>query len=179
MRRLSWPLFAGFAIVCSTALAQQTVQQPTARPSAQQPGAPQAAQLQVVPQPAPPPSAQPVAPQPSQPPTPPQPAPPPPPAPQPEMQEGFFRPADDPALNPAPVPFAEPTNISRPGTLTVSPEVARAFADQVAAREALERELDRAQREHDRARADAARRPAPMIVSPLDGTAPIVSPLDR
>ena len=63
--------------------------------------------------------------------------------------------------------------------MNVTPEVARAFSAQIEAREALERELDRAQREHARAQAEAARRPAPMIVSPLDGTAPIISPFDR
>ena len=47
------------------------------------------------------------------------------------------------------------------------------------AREMLEQDLDRARRESERARDEALRRPAPMIVSPLDGTAPILSPLDR
>ena len=148
MRRHSWSLVAGFAITCSAAFAQQ--------PAPPQPDPPAA-----VPQAAP---QQPVQEQ---------------PAPRPGPEQGFFRPAPDPIINPPPSPFARGapnTGNAQPGV--ISPDVANAFAAQVQAREALERELDRAQRENERVQAEV-RRPAPMIVSPLDGTAPIVSPLGR
>jgi hypothetical protein len=93
-------------------------------------------------------------------------------------EEGFFRPAADPAINAAPAPrVPEAVNAGRPAPLP--PDVASAVASQVEAREALERELDRARRENARVQADAVRRPPPLIASPLEGTAPIVSPLDR
>ena len=102
-----------------------------------------------------------------------------PPAQRPGSDEGFFRPAPDPVINP-PAPAARSApNAGSPQAGVLSPDVANSFAAQVRAREALERELDRSQRENERAQAEAARRPAPMIVSPLDGTAPIISPLGR
>ena len=102
------------------------------------------------------------------------------PAPHPATQEGFFRPAADPAINAAPAPRTpESAKAGRPESAPLPPEVARAFTSQIEAREALERELDRARRENDHAQTDAVRRPPPLIASPLDGTAPIVSPLNR
>lgn len=90
--------------------------------------------------------------------------------------EGFFRPADDPVINAAPYPGAQGEgSATRSDVAALAAEAAAAQAEV----RALERELDRVQREHERARAAAAQRPAPMIVSPLDGTAPIVSPIDR
>ena len=65
-----------------------------------------------------------------------------------------------------------------PGVAAAPPATGEAAAFGTQSREALEREMDRAQRESRRAREEAARRPPPMIASPLDGTAPIVSPLD-
>jgi len=152
MRRRSWSLVAGLALACSAAFAQQPApQQPAPQPAPQQP--------------APQPDQQPPAPQPLH---------------QPGTEQGFFRPAADPVITPAPAPLQRAANIGRSEPAPLPPEVARAFAAQVEAREALERDLDRAQREAARAQAEAAaRRPAPMIVSPLDGTAPIISPLDR
>jgi hypothetical protein len=96
------------------------------------------------------------------------------PAPQAQQQEGFFRPAADPALT----RFPSTSEIAAPvaeSTLVVDPAL---LALQARERAAAERELDRAQREA-RANVEAVRRPAPMIASPLDGTAPIVSPLER
>jgi len=90
--------------------------------------------------------------------------------------EGFFRPAPDPAINRPSVPPNMPdSRVPRP--VVVVPEAAPA---EVAAppRDAIERELERAEREHEQARLEAMRRPPPAIVSPLDGSAPITSPLD-
>ena len=102
------------------------------------------------------------------------------PAPQPGPEPGFFRPAADPAINAAPASLARgAANVGRPEPAPLWPEAARAFTAQVEAREPLERDLDRARREAERVQAEVARRPAPLIVSPLDGTAPIISPLDR
>ena len=93
-------------------------------------------------------------------------------------QEGFFKPKPDIAIGaslepvqPAPLPVAPPAQPSAP--------VVEGLVAESRAREALERELDKSQQEHARAQAEAARTPPPMIVSPLDGTAPIVSPLAR
>ena len=85
-------------------------------------------------------------------------------------QEGFFRPSADPVITSFPSLNA--------GVPQPAPEAA-ALAQQRAEREALERDLDRSRREEAQARETAARATAPMIVSPLDGTAPIVSPLGR
>jgi len=90
---------------------------------------------------------------------------------QPPQQEGFFRPLP-------------PTDVApEPGTVE---SLREALAAERRAREAAERELDRTERELHRvegenpqAQADVAQQPAPLIASPLDGTAPIVSPLDR
>ncbi len=90
--------------------------------------------------------------------------------------EGFFRPAPDPAIN---IPI--PSQVARPQAQPLPPAAAPDLVDaaaQATATEVMERQLDRAEREHDRARAEALRQPSPMIASPLDGTAPIGSPLD-
>ena len=86
-----------------------------------------------------------------------------------EAEDGFFRPANDPSLTRTP---PEPGIQPRP--VTSAEAVAAAELQANAAREAAERDLDRAAREHREAQASA---PVvrPMIVSPLDGTAPIVS----
>ena len=96
-------------------------------------------------------------------------------------EEGFFRPSPDAALTRAPtvpdsVPAAQPSREAVPAP--VAAELAVLQARQLA-REAAEQELDLARREQALAVAEAARRRPPMIVSPLDGTAPIVSPLER
>jgi hypothetical protein len=86
----------------------------------------------------------------------------------PKEPEGFFRPADDPSLTHPPL------------TGLVAPAPAgyvEALEAERRAREAAERELDRAYREHVEARS-APPPTRPMIVSPLDGNAPVVSPLD-
>jgi len=154
MRRRSWPLVAFFAIACSAAFAQDPAPQPA-------------------PQPPPQPTPQPAAPQPPAQPSQQQ------RAARPGTEEGFFRPAADPAINPPAAPLGAAA-VRRPEPTPLAPEIARAFAAQMEAREALERDLDRAERENARARADAAaRKSPPFIVSPLDGTAPIISPLDR
>jgi hypothetical protein len=155
MRRRSWPLVAFFAVACSAVFAQDPAPQP-----APQPPPPPAVPPPAVPQPPAQPSQQQRAARPG-------------------TEEGFFRPAADPAINPPPVPLGAAA-VRRPEPAPLAPEIARAFAAQIEAREALERDLDRAQREAARAQAEAAaRRPPPLIVSPLDGTAPIISPLDR
>ena len=95
-----------------------------------------------------------------------------------QLREGFFRPARDPALIRVPeVP--NPSRAASAGPVTSSDAAADAAATtaMLQSREAVERELDRAQREDERARA-AAPKTTPAIVSPLDGTAPIQSPLD-
>lgn len=92
--------------------------------------------------------------------------------PRPGGEDGFFRPSPDPALtrfpNAAEVAAAARAQEPAAEPIAVEPHPPR---------EATERELDRARRDHAAATADAAARPAPMIVSPLDGTAPIVSPV--
>ena len=91
-------------------------------------------------------------------------------------EEGFFRPAPDPAINRAPIaPRLEAPRPVEP--LPAAPDASSVTAA-VAGRMAIERELDRAEREHEQARQEAMRRPPPAIVSPLDGTANIRSPLD-
>ena len=90
----------------------------------------------------------------------------------PAGEEGFFRPAPDPALTRFPTPD-EGLAATRAGQSQM-PADAQALA---IAREAAERELDRTRQEHAQAR-HAAPVARPMIVSPLDGTAPIVSTLD-
>ena len=91
-------------------------------------------------------------------------------------EEGFFRPAPDPAINRAPiVPRTQPPPVVEPRP--VAPDAA-SVAAAVASSMAVERELDRAEREHEKAREEAMLRPPPAIVSPLDGTANIRSPLD-
>ena len=120
------------------------------------------AQQDAPPQPAPPPSVQ--QPPLSQPP-------------RPTTEEGFFRPETPPVLTAFPeVPEPAATSPA-PQPEAVAPFV-EALVAQSRAREGLERELDRAEREN-RAHAEAVRKPPPLIASPLDGTAPIVSPLDR
>jgi hypothetical protein len=94
-------------------------------------------------------------------------------------EEGFFRPSPDPALTTFPtVPAPQPSRDAVQPPSVPDPAV---LESQLRAREVAERELDRAQREQARAAAEAVRQPqpAPMIVSPLDGTAPIVSPIGR
>lgn len=98
------------------------------------------------------------------------------PAPSAGGEQGFFRPAADPAITairPAP-PQAPP---ERP--LPLEQAVAREVVEQMR-RAAQVEELERAEREHEREKAEAARAAsAPVaIASPLDGTAPIASPLD-
>ena len=101
----------------------------------------------------------------------------------PGQEDGFFRPSADPALTRFPS-TSEIVNPPSPPAIAVPVDPGLVAAQQ-ASRDAAERELERASRESDRAareaRAslDAFGRPAPMIVSPLDGTAPIVSPLGR
>lgn len=151
MRTESLSLIAALALAASSAFGQQ----PQAEPS------PPAAS----PAPQPQPQAAPAALQPlPQAPVPP--------------DTGFFRPTDDPTLSRFPdVAGAERERGAAEGLMT--PADPAIFAAQVRAAEVMERELDRAERADARARAEAARQPAPLIVSPLDGTAPIVSPLGR
>lgn len=90
--------------------------------------------------------------------------------------EGFFKPKADIAIGSSleavvPAPATQQAQ-------SATPTVEALLADSLA-RDAAERELDRARQDHDRALAEAARTPPPMIVSPLDGTAPILSPLGR
>lgn len=86
-------------------------------------------------------------------------------------EQGFFRPLP-PAVAPPP-PTA--TGSARDPAVAA---IVEAIDAQAIAREAAQRDLDRAEREHARAQAEAARQPPPVIASPLDGTAPITSPLD-
>jgi hypothetical protein len=85
-------------------------------------------------------------------------------------EEGFFRPARDPALTSVP-----PSSV--PATSRAQAEGGPPRDEAEAAREAAERELDRSRREHLQAQS-TAQTARPLIVSPLDGTAPITSPLD-
>jgi len=94
--------------------------------------------------------------------------------PKPPTEEGFFRPSADPVLTGFPLP----KSTSPPTPAEAAPLTPDAAATQLDARERLERELDRAQRENAQAQAEAAQQPKPLVVSPLDGTAPVVSPLD-
>ena len=93
-------------------------------------------------------------------------------------QEGFFRPETAPALRTLPEPAAPDATLATRRAEPVAP-LPKEPAVQARERESPERELDRAEREHARAQADAPRPVVPLIVSPLDGTAPIVSPLGR
>ena len=106
-------------------------------------------------------------------------------------EEGFFRPLPGVVVRsamPAPVvtqpaptatavapPTPAASGSARDPAVTAILEAADA---QAIAREAAQRDLDRSEQEHARAMAEAARRPPPVVASPLDGTAPITSPLD-
>lgn len=92
-------------------------------------------------------------------------------------EEGFFRPAADPALittRPPVVdgkartgPFTRPAQAPSPAPVEAAEEI----------RKAEESQMDRVEVEHAIATTEVARK-VPPITSPLDGTAPIVSPLD-
>src|SRR5512134_2674005 len=89
----------------------------------------------------------------------------------PGSQEGFFRPSPDPALTsirPPPAP-AEP----RPDAPVPAEPVTTVVVDMAEeVREAEEERMERVEAATAQARANA-----PVITSPLDGTAPIMSPL--
>lgn len=92
-------------------------------------------------------------------------------------EEGFFRPARDPALTsirPPPAPEAKPA-----APVVVQPTQAAALEVAEAIREAEEKTMERVEAERAAALAAAAQ-PAkgPAVTSPLDGSAPILSPLD-
>ncbi len=92
----------------------------------------------------------------------------------PQAGEGFFRPAADPALTsiPAPAPPAPAPRASRsPQPTAAEQELARErrMADAAA--------MDRVEALHSRVMAETPPK-APVITSPLDGTAPVMSPLD-
>jgi len=89
----------------------------------------------------------------------------------PAPQEGFFRPAPDPALTRFPD--------ASPAVTSPVPAIDAALLQQQRDRQALELELERSRAENARAQEAQARAAPPMIVSPLDGTAPIVSPIGR
>ena len=100
------------------------------------------------------------------------------PQPRDATREGFFKPNADIAIGASLQPVQPPAPAVAPPVQPSAPVVESLVAE-ARTREALERELDRSQQEHARAVAEAARTPPPMIASPLDGTAPIVSPLGR
>ena len=90
------------------------------------------------------------------------------------IEEGFFKPAPDPALTAVrPAPRPAQTGSDR-RTSADGEEMARPV------RAAEEAQLQRAAREHEAAHAvgNEISRRLPPVGSPLDGTAPIVSPLD-
>ncbi len=92
--------------------------------------------------------------------------------PAPQDGPGFFRPAADPALTAIPAPAA-PAAAPK-----ASPTVQPAQADGVREKRAAdETAMDRVEAVHSRAMAQSPPK-APVITSPLDGTAPILSPLD-
>ena len=101
-------------------------------------------------------------------------------------EEGFFRPAPDIAINRPPPAVTPRGAVVQP--FVTAPDPLRALPPEgsmdtppvvsLAPPEAVDRELERSRREHERAREETARRPPPAIVSTLDGNAPIVSPLD-
>lgn len=89
--------------------------------------------------------------------------------PAPQDGPGFFKPAADPALTAIPAPAAAPKAPS-----TVQPAQADGVREKRAADETA---MDRVEAVHSRAMAQSPPK-APVITSPLDGTAPILSPLD-
>ena len=94
----------------------------------------------------------------------------------PGTEEGFFRPSRDPALTsirPPPAPSE-----SRPDARAQAAPVTAVVVDMAdEVREAEEEAMERVEAEQ-RAAIAQERAKAPVITSPLDGTAPIMSPLD-
>ena len=150
MQRRPGKAIALFAAIASMACVQSGAQQP----SAQQPGAQSTSPQQPASQPGQP--AQPVQ------------------ARQAEPEEGFFKPRDDPALTRVPDPMQAGVGSQSAASPVID---AQALEAQQRAREAAERDLDRAAREHREAQARVPA-PRPIVISPLDGTAGITSPLD-
>ncbi len=89
----------------------------------------------------------------------------------PASPPGFFKPAADPALTkiPPPAPAATPAAVTPPTLADLARARERRAADEAA--------MDRVEALHSRALA-ATPPKAPVITSPLDGTAPVMSPLD-
>ncbi len=92
-----------------------------------------------------------------------------------ENGPGFFAPSADPAL----------TSIQPPAVPAATPPASRSQQAVPAAverseeqRRADEAAMDRVENLHSRIRVESPPRAAPVITSPLDGTAPIMSPLD-
>lgn len=89
-------------------------------------------------------------------------------------EPGFFRPAADPRLTTITPPAAVPAPAA-PQAEPVPP-MTPDMAEE-ARLERIEASMDRIEARNERAVAEANRR-APVIASPMDGTAPILSPLD-
>lgn len=102
-------------------------------------------------------------------------------------EPGFFRPAADPRLTtlaspPAPRPVTPAAPSAPAPAASASTFVTPDMADEVrraeeARLERMEATMDRIESRNERAVAEANRR-APVIASPMDGTAQILSPLD-
>lgn len=92
-------------------------------------------------------------------------------------EEGFFRPAADPALTTTRPPVADGkarTGLFAPRAQAASPAAVEAAGE---IRKAEEAQMDRVEVAHAVATNEVAKR-VPPITSPLEGTAPILSPLD-
>lgn len=97
--------------------------------------------------------------------------------PAPKGEEGFFRPAADPALTTTRPPAITGEAWTRPRVPPVQPPSPAAVEAAEEIRKAEEAQMDRVEVEHAIAATEVAKK-VPAITSPLDGTAPILSPLD-
>jgi hypothetical protein len=97
--------------------------------------------------------------------------------PAPQGEEGFFRPAADPALTTTHPPVTAPRARRNAPVSPAQPPSAAAVEAAEEIRKAEEAQMDRVEVEHAVARTEVVTR-TPAITSPLDRTAPIMSPLD-
>lgn len=95
----------------------------------------------------------------------------------PQGEEGFFRPAADPALTTTHPPVTNARARTSPRAPAVQPPAPAAVEAAEEIRKAEEAQMDRVEIEHAVARTEVMTK-TPPITSPLDRTAPIMSPLD-
>lgn len=95
----------------------------------------------------------------------------------PQGEEGFFRPAADPALTTTRPPATNGNARTSPRAPAAQPPSPAAVEAAEEIRKAEEAQMDRVEVEHAIATTEVATK-TPAITSPLDRTAPIMSPLD-